>query len=92
LKQESVLHGKSFATLEIREPKEADLKAVDSATKPADSIVKPSDGAVSKIEKKESLLPSFVEFDLRSAGLEKSAQETAQTGAASNLLSGAKAP
>lgn len=60
LKQESVLQGKSFATLEIRQPKEAERK--------------PGDAASTKGDKKDSLvpmLPTYVEFDLRSEGVEK---------------------
>ncbi|RJX32419.1 MAG: MSHA biogenesis protein MshI [Oxalobacter sp.] len=56
LKRETVMQGKSFATLEISQPKEADRKsgAADSG----------------KGEKKERL-PVYVEFDLRSEGVEK---------------------
>lgn len=59
LKREPVMQGKSFATLEIREHQEA-------ASKPAEA-------AAVKGVKKESVsaTPAYVEFDLRSEGVEK---------------------
>ena len=55
LKQEPVMQGKSFATLEIQQPQK------DAERKPQDATVEP----------KKDEGPQFVEFDLRAAGVEK---------------------
>ncbi len=91
LKREPVLQGKSFATFEIRQPKEVEQK--------------PAEVVAGKKEKKESapVSPTYVEFDLRSEGLEKAAEKGASAAAgvvkpsgnssappSANLSSGAK--
>ncbi len=62
LSQEAVIQGKSFATLEIQQP--AERKAQEG-------------GAVAAtVEQKKSDVVAFIEFDLRSAGLEKTASKS----------------
>lgn len=56
LKQETVIQGKSFATLEMQQAPER----------------KAQDGSAGAAEQKKVAAPSFIEFDLRSAGVEKS--------------------
>ena len=55
LKQESVIQGKSFATLEIQQAAERKIQ----------------EGSAGVVEIKKMDAPSFIEFDLRSAGVEK---------------------
>ena len=83
LKREPIMQGKSFATFEIREHQAVEQKLTEQ--KPADQ--KPTDAAASKAAKKENvpMQPAYVEFDLRSEGVEKVGVKSATT-------SGAPAP
>jgi hypothetical protein len=65
LKQETVIQGVSFATLEIQQPQDR----------------KPQDANAST-EQKTGEQPSFIEFDLRSAGVEKAAPKAPASGVA----------
>ena len=79
LGQETVLQGKSFAALDMREPK------------PVEQKVPPSSSASATAEQKKVEPPAFIEFSLRSAGLEKSAGTDGKPAAASAVATGAKA-